>query len=153
MRRTVLALSVCALFVAGSAAAETQIYYGFNIGITNAPPPPTIVYKAAPEVVVVPDSKVYVVARGDNDCDMFRFGSYFYVTSGGFWYRASSYKGPFKVIDVRKVPEPIFVVPGKHWKHHPHGGPPGLAAKVDKGSSAKATKATSKGKGKKGKGR
>ncbi len=129
MKRMVLALLVCALSAAGSVSAETQIYYGFQIGITNAPPPPRIVYQEAPGVVIVPDTKVYVVERGDNDCDFFRYGNYWYVTTGGFWYRAGGYRGPFKVVDVRNVPRAILAVPAKHWKHHPKGGPPGLAAK------------------------
>ena len=146
MKRMVLAILVCASSAAGPAAAETQVYYGFQIGITNAPPPPKIVYQEAPDVVVVPDTKVYVVDRGANECDFFRFGDHWYVMVGGFWYRGGSYGGPFKVIDVRHVPEPILVIPGKHWKHHPHGGPPGLAKKT----GGNAQKSVSKGKQGKG---
>jgi hypothetical protein len=153
MKRTILAVSVCALFAAGSVSAETQIYFGFQIGITNAPPPPKIVYTEAPEVVIIPDTKVYVVNRGHNDCDFFRHGKYWYVTTGGFWYRAGGYDGPFKVVDVRNVPEAIFAIPAKHWKHHPKGGPPGLAAKADGSDAHAKIQSGSKGKkGKKGKG-
>lgn len=151
MKRAVLALLVWALIPVGSALAETQVYYGFHIGITNAPPPPKIVYKEEPDIVIVPDTKVYVVDRGDNDCDFFRHGKYWYVTAGGFWYRARGYDGPFKVIDVRSVPQVILSVPAKHWKHHPKGGPPGLAKKAA-GGDKHAEKQTAS-KGKKGKGR
>jgi hypothetical protein len=150
MKRTVLALLVCALSAAGSASAETQVYFGFQIGITNAPPPPKVVYKEAPDVVIVPDTKVYVVDRGDNDCDFFRYGKYWYVTAGGFWYRAGGYDGTFKVVDVRIVPSAILAVPAKHWKHHPKGGPPGLAKKAHGGENH--SKKQSASKGKKGKG-
>jgi hypothetical protein len=150
MKRAVLVLLACALSSVGSAWAETQIHYGFHIGITNAPPPPKIVYKEAPDVVIVPDTKVYVVDRGGNDCDFFRYGKYWYVTTGGFWFRAGGYDGPFKVIDVRIVPTAILAVPAKHWKHHPKGGPPGLAKKTD-GDGAHGKK-QSASKGKKGKG-
>ena len=150
MKRAVLALLVCALSPPGSVSAETQIYYGFQIGITNAPPPPKIVYREAPDVIIVPDTKVYVVERGDNDCDFFRIGNYWYVTTGGFWYRAGNYRGPFKVVDVRHVPMAILAVPAKHWKHHPKGGPPGLTAKANGGDAH--LKKPSASKGKKGKG-
>lgn len=146
MRRVVLALIVCTLAAAGSTSAEAEIYYGFQIGITNAPPPPKIVYEEAPDVVVVPDTKVYVVDRGDNDCDFFRYGKYWYVTAGGFWFRAGSYDGSFKVVDVRKVPSAILTVPGKHWKHHPKGGPPGQTKKIAKGDTHSKKKSASKGK-------
>jgi hypothetical protein len=151
MIRAVLALLIFALSPVGSVSAETQIYYGFQIGITNAPPPPKIVYEEAPDVVIVSDTKVYVVDRGDNDCDFFRSGKYWYVTTGGFWFRSGSYDGSFKVIDVRIVPSAILSVPAKHWKHHPKGGPPGLAKKAD-GSDTHLKKQTGS-KGKKGKGR
>lgn len=140
MKRVVLAALLCVTASAGPAAAETQVYYGFQIGITNAPPPPKIVYKEAPEAVIVPKTEVYVVDRGGNDCDFFRFDKHWYMMAGGFWYRSDSYGGPFVVVDVRKVPEPILVVPSEHWKHHPHGGPPGLAKKSGSASKGKKSK-------------
>ena len=142
MKRILLALLASTLPMVGPASAETNVYYDFHVGISNAPPPPRIVYQEAPDVVLVPDTKVYVVERGDNDCDFFRYGKHWYVMSGGYWYRGGQYDGPFKVIDVRNVPRAVLVVPAKHWKHHPKGGPPGLVAKDGGGA----------GKGKKGKG-
>ena len=33
------------------------------------------------------------------------------------------------MIEERYVPAAIWKVPNKHWKRHPHGGPPGLTKK------------------------
>ena len=128
LKRTLLTLAA-GLSLAAAASAETQVYYGFQIGITNAPPPPRVIYREQPAVMVVPGTTVYVVDPEDNDCDMFRYGSYWYATSGGYWYRAKKYSGPFIVIDARRVPRAIYNVPARHWRHHPHGGPPGLTKK------------------------
>jgi hypothetical protein len=113
---------------AGCAATGTT-YYGFEIGISNAPPPPRVVFVDEPEVVVVPGTRVYVVSEPSFGYDMFRYGSYWYVFSGGFWYRSSRYGGRYVVIDVRTVPRAIVTLPPERWKHHPHGGPPGQMKK------------------------
>src|SRR6185503_6720218 len=42
MKRLTIGLALCGLLAAGAATAETQVYYGFHIGISNAPPPPRI---------------------------------------------------------------------------------------------------------------
>jgi hypothetical protein len=80
-------------------------------------------------MVVVPGSTVYVVNDARCDYDFFRYGVYWYIWNDGYWYRARSYRGPFAVVEARYVPNRIWNVPARHWKHHPHGGPPGLAKK------------------------
>ena len=56
------------------------------------------------------------------------YGVFFYISRGGYWYRARSYRGPFRVCEVRYVPRAILNVPGRYWRH-PHGGPPGQLKK------------------------
>ena len=110
--------------------SQASTYFGFQIGISNAPPPPRVVFYDEPEVVLVPNSRVYVVESYDPGYDVFRYGSFWYVCNDGYWYRARSYRGPFVTVDVRSVPRPIFYVPREHWRHfHPHGGPPGQMKK------------------------
>jgi hypothetical protein len=70
-----------------------------------------------------------VVDPGDYDCDVFQYGSYWYVYSDSYWYRARSYQGPFVAIAFESVPRRVMSVPEQHWKHHPHGGPPGQMKK------------------------
>jgi hypothetical protein len=125
MSRIALVLLIFGYAAAHEAAAET--YLGFSIGINSAPPPPRVVVSGAPQLSVVAGTSVQVV--GNTSYDVFAYHSSYYCFSSGFWYRAASYDGPFAVVDVRSVPEPILVVPAQHWKHHPHGGPPGQTKK------------------------
>ena len=117
MTREALWGAALALALAVPASAETQTYFGFEIGIGNAPPPPIVRFREEPDVVFVPTNRVYVV-RSYDDYDMFRYGRYYYVCDDGYWYRARSHQGPFRVIDVRHVPRTVFAVPAKHWKHY-----------------------------------
>lgn len=126
MKRHLIVLVLAFTTVAGCAPAMysgsgTRTYMGFSIGISNAPPPPRVYVAEARLVAVSP--RVYVVE--DSPYDMFRCGSYFYLSSGGFWYRSYSTSGPFVAVDVRSVPREVLSVPARHWEHHPLGGPPG----------------------------
>ncbi len=110
----ILAYAAC---VPGSA---TQVEF-----TAGAPPPPPPVVVEPPVVAV--EGGVYVATEPSVQYDLFRFGSYWYAYSGGYWYQAPSYRGPFTVVEPGRVPRPVVEVPPGHWKHHPQGGPPGLA--------------------------
>ncbi len=120
IRRALPALVCAACIVPG------ETYLGFTTGVEAAPPPPPPVVVEEPAVAPA-GTGVYVVTDPAVPYDMFRFGVTWYLYSGGYWYQASSYRGPFTVVDVRSVPREVVTVPRGHWKHHPHGGPPGLA--------------------------
>jgi hypothetical protein len=117
-----------ALACAPAATMGTRTHYGFSVGITSAPPPPRLVYVEEPAVLLVPGTNVYVVESAG--VDVFRYGGSWYAQRDGYWYRASRYDGPYAVVDVRRVPTQVLTVPAKHWKRHPHGGPPGLMKKT-----------------------
>jgi hypothetical protein len=92
-------------------------------------PAPVVVFDREPDVVLVPRSRVYYV---DHDrYDLYRYGRYWYINDDGYWFRASSYRGPFVSISVGRVPRSIVVVPARYRRHpaHPHGGPPGQMKK------------------------
>lgn len=125
----VLAGCAFATFIALPALAATDVHVSINLG--NAPPPPVVVVQHAPRTVWLPESRVYVVNDDDFDDDYFQCGSYWYVLRGDYWYRARTWRGPYGVIEQRYVPHSIMVVPANHWKHHPHGGPPGQMKKRD----------------------
>jgi hypothetical protein len=110
---------VMMLATATSAQAASRTYFGFSIGVTNAPPPPRMVVVNDPDLVMVPGSRVFVVEN--SDYDTFRYGRAYYVCDDGYWYRSWSPRGPFAVVDVRYVPQPILTVPAERWKHHDHG--------------------------------
>ncbi|HEX7078294.1 MAG TPA: hypothetical protein VF363_07730 [Candidatus Eisenbacteria bacterium] len=107
--------------------------YGAEIDVSNAPPPPRLYFTARPHYEVV--SGVYVVDHDfyDADCDVFGYSGSWYAYSGGYWYRARSYNGPYVAIEIQSVPDRIFAVPENRWKHHPHGGPPGQMKKQHRG--------------------
>jgi hypothetical protein len=123
VKRLVMGLFTGAFALVLATAAHASTYYGFQIGITNAPPPPVIAVPAEPHCVLASQSMVYVVDddawRSRGDC--FRYGQYWFVYSNNYWYRGRGARGPFTVIDVRRVPRAVLYVPRKHWKHHPYG--------------------------------
>jgi len=101
------AVLLVATAVACVSCAGGPTYLGFELDIRSAPPPPRVVVVDEP------------------DYDMFRYGETWYVCYDAYWYRSRSYSGPYAVIDVRSVPREVISVPQEHWRHHPHGGPPG----------------------------
>lgn len=109
----------------GSASAETT--WGVSVNLGNAPPPPVVVVREEPRLVLVPGSTVRIVEDDRYAYDCFQLGGYWYACNGGYWYRSRAWRGPFAVVESRSVPRAILNVPARHWKHHPHGGPPGLA--------------------------
>ena len=117
MKRTTLALAALALILVAPTRAHAETFFGFQIGINTGHPAP-VYFRHRPRLVLEPQTKVYVVADNFGDRDAFRYGGFWYVCDGGYWYRASRYRGPFVSIDVRKVPRPIFYVPEERWHHH-----------------------------------
>ena len=96
-----------ALVFASPAAARTQTYFGFQIGITNAPPPHVVFYEE-PDLCEVPGYDVYVVEDCPYDYDVFRYGRSWYVCDDGYWYRGYGYGGPYRAIDVRYIPRTVL---------------------------------------------
>jgi len=89
MKRQMLLIAACAVMLATPAAAA-RTYFGFQIGITNAPPPPRIYIRDEPDVIFVPSTRVYVVRNDDQfGVDMFRYGRFWYCTRDGYWYRGA----------------------------------------------------------------
>ena len=121
MRRTaVLACALCAVLLAPRSAASST-YYGFSEGVAGAPRPPAIRTARPPRLVLSGDAMVYVAddpaLRFDGD--LFRYGQYWFAYTRGYWYRARSHRGPYTLMEVRRVPRAIIGVPRRLWKHHP----------------------------------
>ena len=101
--------------------AESQTWFGFQVGISGGTPVPPVAIRTEPRFVMVND--VYVVDDDRCDDDVFRADNLWWRLRGGYWYRAASWRGPWLAVDVRRVPERVLVVPARHWKHHPrHDG-------------------------------
>ena len=95
MRRLLIFTAALVLLAqAPPSQAETQTWFGFQVGISggSAPPPP-VVFRSEPHVIVVND--VYVVDDDRCDDDMFRAGNLWWRLRGGYWYRASTWRGPW----------------------------------------------------------
>jgi hypothetical protein len=124
--RALLACAAGALLAACAVPGSV----GVAVEVPAAPPPPPVVV-VDPAVEPV-EGGVYVVTDPAVSYDLFRFGASWYLYSGSYWYRAPSARGPFATVDARAVPRPVLEVPQGRWKHHPHGGPPGMARGHDR---------------------
>lgn len=118
-RHWILAAALLVATQAQPLHAETQTWFGFQVGISggSAPPP---VFRAEPQVVYVND--VYVVEDDRCPDDVFRADGLWWRMRTGRWYRSTTWRGPWVGVDVRRVPERVLVVPARHWKHHPRYG-------------------------------
>jgi hypothetical protein len=115
-------LTVIALIGLTSAVPRhAQAAVGFSIYVSNAPPPPRVIFERAPRFVLVPEDEVYVVDDPYCDYDVFRYGPWYYLYDEGYWYRSRSYGGPFLAIQIDYVPRPIFHVGsyGYYWRDRP----------------------------------
>ena len=145
-----------ALSLAPGASAVTRVSADLNVHFGDRPAP-VVVFEREPDVVLVPSSRVYYV--GGLDYDLFRYGQYWYINDGGYWYRARNYRGPFGQIRYEVVPRQIVVVPERYHRHpmHPLGGPPGQVKKYQNANEKGVTvirrgKTSNSGGGEKGKG-
>jgi len=86
----------------------------------------TLGFTREPEVVLVPATKVYYVR--DRDCDLYRYGRYWYFVEDGFWYRSTTWRGPFVHIRSASVPRSVWGVPVKYRRHWKTGPPPHAVA-------------------------
>ena len=120
-RLLMIAAALVAMSLAQPLHAETQTWFGFQVGVSGGSAAPLVVLRSEPHYVVVND--VYVVDDARCDDDVFRADNLWWRLRGGYWYRAASWRGPWVAVDVRRVPERVLVVPARHWKHHPrHDG-------------------------------
>jgi hypothetical protein len=92
-----LLLTVWLSFPTSASAVKVEV----NIGI-GLP-----VYQAPPELVVVPNSYVYVVP----DQDVFFYQGYWFRPYEGRWYRARAYNGPWSFIVRDRVPVSVINLP------------------------------------------
>jgi hypothetical protein len=81
-------------------------------------------FEREPVFVPVPHSYVHYAAH--DECDIYRYGDWYYVNNGAQWYRARGFRGPFVPITYVAVPRPIVVVPAhyrrfanRYWTHDP----------------------------------
>ena len=93
-----------------------------NIGI-NIPLPPLVVFASPPEMVVIPDTYVYVVPG--SDVDIFFYDGWWWRPWEGRWYRSRHYDSGWGYY--RRVPSFYRSVPSgwrNDYREHRWGGRP-----------------------------
>ena len=85
----------------------------------------TLDFPEEPAVQLVPSTMVYYVR--DRDCDLYRYGRYWYFLEDGYWYRARSWQGPFLHLQESSVPRSIRTVPLNYRRHWPGPSPQAMA--------------------------
>jgi hypothetical protein len=119
-----LLLAAVALATVGLAALPASSMAATSVGVDINIGDPyrggALHFRSEPDVVLVPDTRVYYVR--DYDYDVYRYGSYWYFIDDGRWFRARSYRGPFVYVHSTSVPRAIVSVPVRYRRHW--GGPP-----------------------------
>jgi hypothetical protein len=131
MRRFIPCCFLLALVVSAPAHAHTMVNVGITLG--NAPPPPVIVFRGEPHLILVPTTGVSYY-DGPGEYDYFSYGSYYYIYNDNYWYRARQSRGPFIAIREAYVPRAFYGLHdrGYHWKHGWKRVPPGQVRKVER---------------------
>ena len=128
MKRWTYGFAVLAVTATLAAAPPAQA--GTSVGVHIQVGDPyrggSLVFHKEPDLVVVPESRVYYVR--DYNYDVYRYGSYWYFIDDGYWYRARSYRGPFIHISASSVPRSVRYVPVKYRRHWKNGPPPHAVA-------------------------
>ena len=102
-------------------SAATSVGVSINIGDPYRGA--ALHFRSEPDVVMVPETRVYYVR--DYGYDVYRYGSYWYFIDDGRWFRARTYRGPFLYVHTSTVPRAIVQVPVRYRRHW--GGPPAHA--------------------------
>jgi hypothetical protein len=98
--------------------ASTRVGVSINIGDPYRGA--ALHFRSEPDVVLVPNTRVYYVR--DYGYDVYRYGRYWYFIDNGRWYRARTHRGPFLYIHTSTVPRSIVQVPPRYRRRW--GGPP-----------------------------
>lgn len=95
-----------ALFICGP---PNEAGAGVNVGVNVNIGPPPIVVAEPPEVVLVPGSQAYFVPG--LEFDVFFYNDYWWSPRGDHWYRSRAYNGPWRTVERRYIPGPVFRIP------------------------------------------
>ncbi|MBI5420189.1 MAG: hypothetical protein HZA60_08865, partial [Deltaproteobacteria bacterium] len=112
-----------ALFLIWLIGAEAPVSAGMNVNVNIGVP--AVVVSEPPEMVMVPNSRVYFAPNVEADLFFYRGG--WYSHRGDRWFRAGSYEGPWVVVAPGAVPVEIVRVPRSYRtvyvreEHVPYG--------------------------------
>jgi len=110
-------------WVPSRGAAETNMDARVRVG--DPYQGASLEFNEEPAVVLVPTTKVYYVR--DHECDLYRFGRYWYFVENERWYRSRTWQGPFLHLNATSVPKSVRTVP-LNYRRHWYGPPPRAVA-------------------------
>ena len=107
MKKTLIGMMLLAFVPVSPVPATAGVDVGVSISL-----PPLIVFSAPPEVVVIPETYVYVVP--DVDVDIFFYDGWWWRPWEGRWYRSRHYDSGWSYY--RRVPSFYRRVPSG-WRN------------------------------------
>jgi hypothetical protein len=127
MRRGTVLAGILVLVAVGLVHATPVLADSLSIGVRTNSVNLGINIGAPPRVVAVPGTPVYHVPS--MPYNYFVYAGHYYLFHEGMWLSAASYNGPWTVIALERVPQPILGVPVEYYKRPPghwkkHGPPP-----------------------------
>jgi hypothetical protein len=84
----------------------------------------TLDFHEEPAVELIPTTMVYTIRN--RECDLYRYGRFWYFMEDGLWFRARSWQGPFLRLQSTSVPRSVRTVPLNSRRHWPGPPPPAL---------------------------
>jgi len=110
-------LCIVVIFVVSSLLPQSG-FAGVDVNVGINVPLPVFVFHAPPPVVVIPGTYAYAVP--DVDIDIVFYQGYWYRPHRDYWYRSTSYNGPWKYIVHDRVPGVLHSLP-PDYRHVPPG--------------------------------
>jgi hypothetical protein len=93
--------------------AHAQTDRGYTTFHVGDPYRGSITFRSAPDLTLIPNTNVYTL-RGDTDYDLYRYDGWYYMVDNGSWYRARSWREPFRYVEMGTVPRDVVTVPMRY---------------------------------------
>jgi len=109
LKTSILAAWVLAVALAGALTGPAGAEELWNGGRT---------FTSKPKMNYIPNTDVYY-ERKASGYDRYRYANTWYVVDDGSWYRASSWQGPYELIDPNEVPDEVANIPEgfrRYWE-------------------------------------
>jgi hypothetical protein len=81
-----------------------------------------------PKMNFIPNTDVYYQRRAPG-YDLYRYADRWYLVQEGIWHEATTWRGPFAVVEVDSLPESMFEVPQPYRKYWDEDAQPSWASK------------------------
>lgn len=126
MKRILMMIAALAslAFAVSPSPAQARTSVGISVNIGDPYRGASFRFRSAPDLVLIPSTRVYYVDNYDDyyGCDVYRYGSWWYLVDDGYWYRSRSYSGPFYAVDYDYVPQVFFSFYNVPTRYHSHWG-------------------------------